>query len=71
MRELSLSLWLTTLGITVRCPGLLDGELAALENRPGLWLKFTGLSGESSVPAPKVFSDELVALGNSPRTPWL
>jgi hypothetical protein len=27
------------------------------------WLKITGLSGKSSVPAPKSFGDELVALG--------
>ena len=32
------------------------------------WLKITGLSGESSAPAPKYIGDELVALGKSPRT---
>jgi hypothetical protein len=63
---------------SVRCPRLLNGELAALGNQPGDVAKIhrterwcTGLSGESSAPAPEVFGDELVALGNSPRTPWL
>jgi hypothetical protein len=50
-------------------PGWPGGELAALGNRPDDVAKNhwtvrwrTGLSGESSVPAPKSFSDELVAL---------
>jgi hypothetical protein len=29
------------------------------------WLKITGLSGESSAPAPKYIGDELVALGKT------
>jgi hypothetical protein len=60
---------------SVRCPRLLDGELAALGNRSGDVAKIhqtvrwrTGLSGESSAPAPEDFGDELVALGNTPRT---
>jgi hypothetical protein len=63
---------------SVRCPRLLDSELAALENRSGDMAKIhrtvrwcTGLSGESSALAPEVFGDELVALGNSLRTLWL
>ena len=55
---------------SVRCPRLADGELAALGNQPGDVAKIhrterwcTGLSSESSAPAPEVFGDELVALG--------
>jgi hypothetical protein len=54
-----------------QCPRLLDCELAALGNRPGNVAKIhrivrwcIGLSDESSAPAPDVFGDELVALGN-------
>jgi hypothetical protein len=56
-------------------PGWLGGELAVLENRQGDVAKnhrtvrwCTGLSGESSAPAPKYNGDELVPLGKSPRT---
>jgi hypothetical protein len=31
------------------------------------WLKFTGLSGESSAPAPKYIGDELVSLGKQKK----
>jgi hypothetical protein len=51
-------------------PGWLGGDLAALGNRRGDVAKnhwtvrwCTGLSGESSAPAPKYIGDELVALG--------
>jgi hypothetical protein len=55
---------------TVFCaPGWLGGELAALRNRRGDVAKnhrtvpwCTGLSGETSAPAPKYIGDELVAL---------
>jgi hypothetical protein len=56
-------------------PGWLDCELVALGNRRVDVAKnhrtirwCTGLSGESSAPAPKYIGDELVALGKSPRT---
>jgi hypothetical protein len=56
-------------------PGWLGDELAALGNQRGDVAKnhrtvrwCTGLSGESSAPAPKYIGDELVALGKSPRT---
>ena len=54
--------------------GWLGGELAALENRRGDVAKnhrtvrwCTGLSGESSAPAPKYIGDELVALGKTKK----
>jgi hypothetical protein len=63
---------------SVRCPRLARGEIAALENWPGDFTKnhrtvrwCIELSGESSAPAPEDFGDELIALGNSSRTPWL
>jgi hypothetical protein len=31
------------------------------------WLNITGLFGESSAPAPKSFSDELIALGKTKK----
>jgi hypothetical protein len=61
------SLWCTGLS---GAPGWPGGELAALGNRRGDVAKnhrtvrwHTGLSGESSAPAPMSFGDELVALG--------
>jgi hypothetical protein len=63
---------------SVRCPKLVRRQLGALGNRRGDVAKIyrtvrwcTGLSGESSAPAPKYIGDELVALGKSPRTSWL
>jgi hypothetical protein len=44
-------------------------QAGSAANRPlsgiggATWLKFTGLSGETSAPAPKYIGDELVALG--------
>jgi hypothetical protein len=53
-------------------PGWLGNELAALGNQWGDVAKnhrtvrwCTGLSGESSAPAPKYIGDELVALGKT------
>jgi hypothetical protein len=59
-------------------PGWLGCGLAALGNRWGDVAKnhrtvrwCTGLSGESSAPAPKYIGDKLVALGKRRKASWL
>jgi hypothetical protein len=60
---------------SVWCPRLARRQLGVLGNRRGDAAKIhrtvrwcTGLTSESSTPAPKYIGDELVALGKSPRT---